>query len=93
MENRNQVYLFATGMVNPFIKASREASEFITSQTGFVAVHPHAPHGVLWVFDSLNNAKSARNMAESKGILCGRNIMLGRIDGDTLEVGGVADDG
>lgn len=91
MADKNYVYLFATGMVNPFLKKSRKAVEIITSQEGFMAIHPAAPHGMLWVFDSLNNAKGARNVAESKGIKCGRNIMRGWIDGDTLEVEDKAD--
>jgi hypothetical protein len=29
----------------------------------------------MWLFDTLNNAKIARNLMESKGIACGKHII------------------
>ena len=77
------VWSVATGAVNPFLKKSREAVKFLSQREGFVAVHPNG-NGTLWLYDSQNAAKSARNTAEAKGIKCGRNICRFRWEGDTL---------
>lgn len=71
----------ATGNVNPFWKKSRSAAKFLQEQPGFVAVHPADGRGILWLYDSENNAKGARNMARTKGIVCGRNICRFKWDG------------
>lgn len=78
------VYSVATGVVDMKRKASRNAAKYIASLEGFIALHPAYPRGILWLFDSENNAKSARNMMEAKGIQCGKNICKGTIEGDTL---------
>lgn len=67
------MYALATGEVRPWIAASRRACTFIATQEGFVAIHPH-PRGTLWMFDSLNHAKAARNAMEGMGMTVGRNI-------------------
>lgn len=73
----------ATGNIEPFLKESRDAARFIASLNGFTAVHPEYPGGTLWLFDSENHAKTARNLMESEGIECGRNIC--RFIWDTYE--------
>ena len=65
---------FGTGAVDPFKKASRKAAEYITKMEGFLAVHLPDTWHTLWIFDSENNAKKAKNLAEAKGIKCGREI-------------------
>lgn len=66
---------FGTGAVDPFKKASRQAAKYISKQPGFLAVHlPDARH-TLWVFDTENNAKKAKNLATAKGIVCGREVV------------------
>lgn len=67
------LYSVATGHVNAFKKASRDAVKIICVQPGFVATHP-CERGTLWFFDTLNNAKGARNVARAEGIICGSNI-------------------
>ena len=67
------LYSVATGHVNPFKKASREAVKMLSVQPGFVACHA-CERGTLWFFDSLNNAKGARNVARAEGVICGENI-------------------
>ena len=67
-------YCIGTGSVDPFKNASREAAEFIKSQEGFLGVHIIPDKRILWVFDTLNNAKRAKNNIESKGIHCGKGI-------------------
>ena len=75
----------ATGNVNPLVKKSRKASEYITSLEGFVAVHPTPDYtGTHWFFDTENNAKGARNMMRAKGIHCGDNICRFKWDGGAV---------
>ena len=69
------LYSIATGMIDITRSSSRAAAEFIKSCEGFVAVHI-TTRGVLWLFDSLNNAKIARNKCEGEGITVGKNIAL-----------------
>ena len=72
----------ATGNVNPIMKRSREAVKYIQTLDGFVAVHPTPDgRGTLWLFDSENNAKGARNLLRAKGVKCGSNICRFRWDG------------
>ena len=63
----------ATGKESPIIRASRDAAKYISTLEGFKATHA-TDRGVLWLFDSLNNAKRARNMMTYMGIQCGNNI-------------------
>ena len=75
----------ATGNVNPLMKRSREAVKYIQSLDGFVAVHPTPDYqGTLWLFDSENNAKGARNLLKAKGVECGKNICRFKWDGGTV---------
>lgn len=66
----------ATGRTDIFRKASRDAAKYMAEQRGFVGVHivPDGTGRQLFLYDSENHAKIARNMAESKGIVCGNNI-------------------
>lgn len=72
------LYSVATGpIIYPF--ETKEQSEeifdvFVRDCDGFTAIHLIKPSGILWLYDSLNNAKAARNIARSQGIVCGRNI-------------------
>ena len=89
LEEGTELYSVATGRILIWEKASRDAVRFIQKQKGFVAIAPVdyygergfvaiAPvdyyGGMLWLFDSLNNAKRARNMMKLKGIGTGNNI-------------------
>lgn len=64
----------AVGNFDPLQKESREALEYIKGLKGLVGAHPKYPHGTLIFFDTENNAKTARNMMDAKGIQTGRNI-------------------
>lgn len=83
---KKYVWSVSTGRVNPLLKRSREAVNYIMALEGFVGAYPVQPHGTLWFFDSKNNAKGARNLMEAKGIQTGRNICRGWIDGETLHM-------
>lgn len=67
-------YGIGTGAVNPLYKKSRDAVDFIKGLEGFKGVHTIPDGRNLWIFDTLNHAKVARNMMESKGIICGKEI-------------------
>ena len=69
------LYSIATGMIDITRSSSRAAAEFIKNCEGFVAVHI-TTKGILWLFDSLNNAKIARNKCEGEGMTVGKNIAL-----------------
>ena len=70
-----ELYSVATGRLNPLLKASRTAVEYMSNLQGFVGVYADPEHGYLiWLFDTENHAKVARNLAESHGIQCGTNI-------------------
>lgn len=77
MESRSmserKLWTVATGEVDPFKKASRDAVKFISTLHGFVGVHPLDGY-TIWLFDTENNAKIARNKMQGKGIVCGTNI-------------------
>ena len=77
----------ATGKVSPFSKASRKAVEFMSKQEGFKGAKGVDNHGMLWFYDTENNAKGARNMARLKGIKCGNNICRFKVmDDGALEM-------
>ena len=73
------LYSIATGMIDITRSSSRAAAEFIKSCEGFIAVHI-TTRGILWLFDSLNNAKIARNKCEGEGMTVGKNIGLFTVD-------------
>lgn len=72
--SERKLWTVATGGVDPSKKESRQAAEYITKLHGFVGVHLMDIYHVLWLFDTENNAKIARNKMEGKGIQCGTNI-------------------
>ena len=69
------LYSIATGRIDITRSSSWAAVEYIKNCEGFVAVHI-TTKGTLWLFDSLNNAKIARNKCEGKGMTVGKNIAL-----------------
>ena len=70
-----ELYSVATGKLNPFLKASRDAVVYMGGLEGFEGVFSDTEHGcLLWFFDTENHAKQGRNLAEAKGIICGTNI-------------------
>lgn len=79
-----KVYVFAIGhgtdpLWNP-VKAKKEVeamAEILKGCEGLMGVHPIWPN-TLAAFDTLNNAKVARNRMEAAGSPCGKNIMWGR---------------
>lgn len=74
------MYSVATGKINLLSKASRDAVEFMKKQEGFCALQMPDPWHTLFLYDSMNHAKGARNLATKEGIQCGRNICRFRYD-------------
>ena len=75
LDNEVECWAFGTGRINPLMKRSRQAVEYIKSQPGFIGVHFPEPKHSLWIFDDENNAKKAKNLAEAKGIVCGKECV------------------
>ena len=69
-----ELYSVATGNVDPLNTASREAVKFIKSLSGLIGVHPGSNRGTLWMFDSIDHARSAKNRMDEAGITTGTNI-------------------
>lgn len=67
-------WAIGTGKVNPLFKASRQAANYISNLEGFVGIHIGPDGRNVWLFDTENHAKVARNMMRSKGIECGKHI-------------------
>lgn len=74
LEEGTELYSVATGRIVVWKRKSRQAVRYISRLEGFVAMTPVDYGGTLWLFDSLNHAKSARNMMNLKGIGTGNNI-------------------
>lgn len=68
------LWAVATGGVDVLNRESRRAAKFISKLHGFIAIHPVDYYHILWLFDTENNAKVARNKMEAKDIICGKNI-------------------
>lgn len=69
----HDLYGLCTGHVAPWIPESEKVIDLMKAQEGFVAVHP-SERGVVWLFDSLNHAKIARNNLAAEGVYIGRHI-------------------
>ena len=68
------VFAFGVGRIVPMIgkkKTMKEAMEFIKQMQGFVGIHPVDLWHNLLVYDSLNNAKGAKNEIRSQGCQVG----------------------
>lgn len=74
-----ELYSVATGRVSFLNRRSMKAVEYILEQKGFRSMYPNNPHGTLFLFDSLDNAKHAKDKLRAKGIEVGKNICKFRV--------------
>lgn len=74
-------YALPTGRIDILRKASRKAAKFMSKQKGFVGVHPTDGY-TLWFYETLNDAKGARNLGEAEGIQFGYNISRFKVGAD-----------
>lgn len=81
--DKRYFYSVATGLVTPGTPEADSMLTFARGQGGLKSVHP-TKDGILWMYDSLNHAKIARNILTAAGIRCGYNICRFRIDGTEL---------
>lgn len=80
-DNEIIVFAFGVGRLIPMKlmrkatkAAMEEAIEFIKAQEGFVGVHPIDLWHNLLIFETLNNAKGARNSLKFKGVSVGEIV-------------------
>lgn len=57
---------------------------FAKDSDGFKGIYPVGCKFIIWYYDSLNNAKAARNIARMQGIVVGKNIARYKYDKDNL---------
>lgn len=74
IENGTEMYSVAAGGIRVFSRRGREAINYVASLEGFLGLHVYDKWHTLWMFDTVNHAKSARNLMVGKGIRCGKNI-------------------
>lgn len=86
-----ELYSVATGNVSPSNMAST-AVKFVNGLPGMVGVHTAYGIGTLWMFDSLDHARSARKQMDEAGILTG-NICRTNINRSTMCKYGIGEDG
>lgn len=59
---------YAVGIANLPLFPSRKIKRFlrdVQAMEGFIGIRPEYPYGTLLVFDTLNNAKAAKNVIET----------------------------
>lgn len=69
------VFAIGAGRIIPMFgkrKNMKAALDLIKSMQGFIGIHPVDLCHSLLIFDSLNNAKGARNILLSKGVTIGQ---------------------
>lgn len=76
-KKENETICFALGTERIFPKLGmkkkqEEALEYIKKLDGFIGVHPIDLWRTLLIFDTLNNAKAARNSLNAKGCPVGQ---------------------
>ena len=55
-------------------KQAKELLSFIMNLDGFFGVHAANDAGILWFFNTKNDAIRGRNLMEFRGVRCGCNI-------------------
>lgn len=77
-----KVFIFAVGNFPKNPKKMYQALGYIKEQDGMLGIHPCYPDGNLLVWDTLNNAKIAKNNLEAVGIRTANHIMSGTLTDD-----------
>ncbi len=74
-ENEVKVWCFTVGNLPRIMlfarKSVKEAVKLIREQEGFIGFYINRPEGTLCLFDSENNAKSARKVRKFRGAYVG----------------------
>jgi len=70
-----KAYAFGVGNFRLFDRKSvKWFTNLLKKQKGFLGINPQYPDGNILIFDTLNNAKGARNILRSEGVICGKEI-------------------
>ena len=88
-------YVFAVGNLPDPILQPQEAEDFVMfmkPMSGLIGVHPMFPQGTLLAFDTLDNARFARDRVTESGNQAGHYIMNAEISENlqTLTINGPA---
>lgn len=73
------VFAVGAGRVLPMIgktKAIKKTMDYIQKMDGFIGIYPMDLWHTLLVFDTLNNAKGARNTLKAKGVGIGQVVPI-----------------
>ena len=74
-DNETICFALGTGRIFPklgMMKKQEEAMNFIKTLDGFIGIHPLDLWRTLLIFDTLNNAKAARNELKAKNCPVGQ---------------------
>lgn len=74
LEPGMELYSVATGRLALLSRRSRQAAKLMGDQDGFTGYNIVPDGRMLWFYATEADAKRARNVAESQGVQCGRNI-------------------
>lgn len=75
-------------------KKMKWIADLLNSLEGMIAITPSYPQGTILFFETLNQAKIARNKVLATGNAAGRNIMHAEIiDGKDVKIGQPVDGG
>ena len=75
--DEEMLFAIGTGRIEPKLgmkKRMKETMEYIMSLDGFIGIHSIDLWHTALIFDTLNNAKGARNLMKSKGIPIGEIV-------------------
>ena len=84
-----ECYAFGIGgLPNPMLhpKQARQVSDFLNSLDGILGIHMVDKYHTLLAFDTLNQAKIARNKIASEGNFTGNNIMHAELSDDSKKI-------
>ena len=81
-EETMKLYSVATGTIDPSNPKSVEAVEFVKSLPGMAGVYPGSDRGMLWMFNTFDQARSAMKQMSEVGIITGKNICKFRMRDD-----------
>lgn len=82
LEPGTELYSVATGQLSLLRKRSRDAAKLMGEQDGFVTAHIVEDGRMMWFYATEADAKRARNVAESQGVQCGRNVCRFEVGAD-----------
>lgn len=68
--------IYPVGMSRKMRRAMKEAVEYISKLDGFIGFHPVDIWHTMLIFDTMNNAKGARNLLKAKDVAIGQIVPI-----------------